>query len=122
MSIGTSTGTPILVKCTKTIITGDLNIQIPSKPVTVLILTLHPLKEKTLPHYIFEEFIFNFKYVRLYDADIPKEKWLNYLQILRHLIWVCTVCQSPFRGLQSSMGKSANNVLKLTVIFLEKIR
>ena len=36
-------------------------------------------------------------YVRLYDVDIPKEKWLNYLQtvdtlirccILRHLIWV----------------------------------
>ena len=23
---------------------------------------------------------FQFRYVRLYDIDIPKEKWLNYLQ------------------------------------------
>ena len=51
-----------------------------------------------------EEFIFNFRYVRLYDVDIPKEKWLNYLKtvetliwlhILWQLIWVCTVCQLP---------------------------
>ena len=26
-----------------------------------------------------EESIFDFWYVRLYDVDIPKEKWLNYL-------------------------------------------
>ena len=46
-----------------------------------------------------------FRYVRLWDLYIPREKWLNYLQtvetlircrILRHLIWVCTVCQLPF--------------------------
>ena len=46
----------------------------------------------------------DFRYVRLYHIDIPKEKWLNYLQImetfigrcdLRPLICVCTVCQLP---------------------------
>ena len=40
----------------------------------------------------------------LYDVDIPKEKWLNYLQtvetlnrnrILRRLIWVCSAYQLP---------------------------
>ena len=50
-------------------------------------------------------------YVR--HVDILKEKYLNYLQtvetlirrrVLRRLIWACTVCQLPFRGLQSSMG------------------
>ena len=29
------------------------------------------------PHYILEEFNINFRYVRLYDLDIPREKWLN---------------------------------------------
>ena len=53
-----------------------------------------------------EESIFNFRYVMLYDTDIPKEKekWLNYLQtvktLIRHhvlqcLIWVWTVGQLP---------------------------
>ena len=65
---------------------------------------LNPLwTEWTLPHYILEDS--NFKYVRLCDLDIPKEKWLLYLQtvetqisgcILRGLIWVCTFCQLPF--------------------------
>ena len=33
---------------------------------------LNPLKtEMTLPHYILEESIFDFRYVRLYDIDIP---------------------------------------------------
>ena len=60
---------------------------------------------------------FNFRYTRLWDLHIPKEKWLNYLQIvetlircciLQRLIWVCTVCQLPFywspdyKGLWSS--------------------
>ena len=53
-------------------------------------------------HYLLEESYINFKYVRLCDLDIPREKWLNCLQtvetlirccILQHLIWVCTVCQ-----------------------------
>ena len=66
---------------------------------------LNPLKtESTLPHYKLEESIFDFRYVRLYDVDIPKEKWLNYWQpveilirrrVLRHLIWISTVCQLP---------------------------
>ena len=51
--------------------------------------------------YILEEPFSILGYVRLYDVDITKEKWLNYLQtvetlikirILRRLIWVCTVC------------------------------
>ena len=55
--------------------------------------------------YKLEESNFNFRYVRLYDLDITREKWLNYLQtvdtvirrrILRHLIWVCTVSKLPF--------------------------
>ena len=59
------------------------------------------------PHYILEDSNFDFRYVRLCDLDIPREKWLNYLQtvetmirrrVLRRLIWVCTVCQSPFKG------------------------
>ena len=37
-------------------------------------------------HYILEESIFDFRYVRLYDIDIPKEKWLNYLQTVETLI------------------------------------
>ena len=40
-----------------------------------------------------------------HEIHIPREKWLNYSQtletlirrcILRHLIWVCTICQVPF--------------------------
>ena len=42
--------------------------------------------EYTLPHYILEEYICNFRYVRLYDVDIPKNKWLNYLQTVETLI------------------------------------
>ena len=33
-----------------------------------------------------EESIFDFTYVRLYYIDIPKEKWLNYLQTVENLI------------------------------------
>ena len=31
-------------------------------------------------HYILEESNFNFRYVGLRDLDIPRKKWLNYLQ------------------------------------------
>ena len=42
---------------------------------------LYPLKtECTLPHHILEVSIFDFRYVRLYDVDNPKEKRLIYLQ------------------------------------------
>ena len=63
------------------------------------------LNELTYSIHIFEESNFDFRYVRLYDVDIPKGKWLNYLQtvetlirrrVLRRLIWVCTVCQLSF--------------------------
>ena len=60
-------------------------------------------------HYILEEFNFNFRQVRapvrLYDLDILREKWLNYLQTVEtlirchrmwHMIWVCTVFQLSF--------------------------
>ena len=38
------------------------------------IMWIHPL----ICSYVYiEESIFNFRYVRLYDVDIRKEKWLN---------------------------------------------
>ena len=54
---------------------------------------------------ISDDFNFKFRYVRLRDLDIPREKRLNYLQtmetmirccVLQHLIWVCTLCLLPF--------------------------
>ena len=36
-------------------------------------------------HYILDESNVNFGYVKLYDIDIPKEKWLNYLQTVETL-------------------------------------
>ena len=75
---------------------------------------LTPLKLNKLSHtIIWEEAIFDFKYVRLHNVDIPKEKWLNYLQtvenlirrrVLRRLIWSGPFASYTFRGLQSSMG------------------
>ena len=56
------------------------------------------------PPYIVEDSNFDFRYISLRDLDIPRKKWLNYLQtvetlirrrVLRRLIWVCTVCQLP---------------------------
>ena len=56
-------------------------------------------------HYILEDSNFDFRYARLCDLDILRQKRFNYLQtvetlirchILQHLIWVCTVCQLPF--------------------------
>ena len=39
----------------------------------------NPIKtELNAPHYILEEPILDFRYVKLYDVDIPEEKWLNY--------------------------------------------
>ena len=58
-------------------------------------------------YYILEESNFDFRYTRLCDLDIHKEKWLNYLQtaetlnrrrVLWRLIRVCTVRQLPFKG------------------------
>ena len=57
-----------------------------------------------------EDSNFDFRYVRLYDLDIPREKLLQYLKtvktlirchILQHLIWVCTVYS--FRGVQTTI-------------------
>ena len=59
------------------------------------------------------ESIFDFRYVRLYDVDIPKEKRCKYLQtvetrirrrVLRRLIWICTVCQLPVYGFPVLIG------------------
>ena len=58
--------------------------------------------------------------MRLWDLHIPREKWLNYLQtvetlirrrILRHLIWVCTVCQVPFYGYPDHNGLRGRDTL-----------
>ena len=58
-----------------------------------------------------------FRCVRLCDLDIPREKWLYYLQtmetlirrrVLRRLIWVCIVCQLPLEGFPDYNG--LNNV------------
>ena len=61
--------------------------------------------KKISPNYILEESNFNFRYVWLCDQNIPREKWLNYLQTVKtlirrripwHLIWVSTVYQLSF--------------------------
>ena len=59
-----------------------------------------------VPHTLYgKNLIFDFRYVRLYDLEIHREKWLNYLQTMETLIrrrvpqrlmWVCTVCHLPF--------------------------
>ena len=84
---------------------------------------------------------FNFRYVRLWDLHIPAEKWLNYLQtvetlircrILRHLIWVCIVCQVPFyespdynelkENGQQKNTCTRNKKIYLTLAMLNKLR
>ena len=69
---------------------------------------------------ILEESMFNFRYVQLYDLDIPREKWLNCLQtveilirrrLLWRLIWVCTVCQLPFYGSPNYNGLKGDHSL-----------
>ena len=82
----------------------------------------HSATLRLLPHYILEESNFNFRYVRLWDLDIPWEKRLNYLQtvetlIRRHnlwrLIWVCTVCQLPFYGSPDYNGSILKPLYKM---------
>ena len=59
-----------------------------------------------------EESSFNFKYVRLCDLDITREKWLNNWQTVETDeatfwgIWSGTVlfASYPFGGLQTEMG------------------
>ena len=69
---------------------------------------------KLPPHYILEESNFSFRYVRLCDLDIPREKWQKYLQtvetliILWHLIWVCSLQTTLLRV---SRLKWVNSVL-----------
>ena len=62
---------------------------------------------------------FNFRYDRLWDFYITREKSLNFLQtvetlirrrVLRRLIWICTVCQVHFYGSPDYNG------LKTTVL------
>ena len=57
--------------------------------------------------------------------NIPREKWLNYLQtvetlikrrILWHLIWVCTVCQLPFYGSPDYNGLGICVVIRLDAV------
>ena len=58
-------------------------------------------------YYIWEESNFNFRYVRLCDLDVPREKWLKSryrypdqmpYSAARRLVWDCTVCQYLFWG------------------------
>ena len=79
-----------------------------------------------LSHIILERYNFNFRYIRLWDLHIPREKWLNYLQtvetlirhrILRHLIWVCTVCQLPFYGSLNYNGLNGQSKLRISSSF-----
>ena len=58
-----------------------------------------------LSHTIYLKIVIMTKYVRLCDVDIPREKWLNYLQtletlishlILLRMIWVSAVANNPF--------------------------
>ena len=48
---------------------------------------------KLSERYILKESIFDFRYVRLYDVDILKEKWLNYLQTVETLIRRRVLCR-----------------------------
>ena len=71
----------------------------------LFIIVTHCRLNELPPYYILEDSHFDIRYVRLCDLDIPREKVLNYQQtvetlirccVLRHLIWVCTVCHLPF--------------------------
>ena len=61
-----------------------------------------------------EESIFDFRYVRLYDVDILKEKWLNYLQTVETLIWVCIFCQLPIQGSLDYSGLMLSMLSKIS--------
>ena len=58
------------------------------------------------PHYILEDFNFNFWFVRLCDLDILREQWLTYLQTVEPLIKlrIPQFASNPFKGLQTTMG------------------
>ena len=45
--------------------------------ITRLTVPLIRCRLNRLPHYILEESNFNFRYVRLWNLEIPREKWLN---------------------------------------------
>ena len=48
------------------------------------------------PNCILEKSNFNFRHVRLCDLDIPREKWLNYLQTVETFTLVFIVRLLPF--------------------------
>ena len=79
-----------------------------------------------LSHTILEESNFNFRYVRLLNLHIPREKWLHFLQtlvilirlrVLRRLIWVCTICQLSFYG-----SPDYNGLILLNIRVMPKTR
>ena len=65
--------------------------------------------------YILEDSNFDFRYVRLCDLNIYEMLRFRYSlrkvvelfvnSVLWRLIWVCTVCQLPFKGPQTTTGK-----------------
>ena len=72
---------------------------------------INPLyTEYILPHYILAESNFNFRYIRLWDLHIPKEKWLKYLQTVetqirhRRRSGSALFANYPFMGLPNTMG------------------
>ena len=74
------------------------------------------------PHFILEDSNFYFRYVMLCDLDIPREKWLNYLQtvetlIRRRFLWrlicVCIVYWLPFYGSPDYNGLNMNIVFAI---------
>ena len=60
----------------------------------ITLITGEKRPEWTPPHWILEKsnvnFNFNFSYVRLCDFDVPRVKWLNYLQKVEALI-ICRI-------------------------------
>ena len=87
---------------------SNARLQLPSEvPENSIVLLTHYILNRFLLHYTLEELSFNFRYVRLPDLGIPRDKWLNYLQsvqtlikchIRQNLILGCTVCQLPILG------------------------
>ena len=77
--------------------------------------TINPLQTIWIhPHYLLEESNFNFRFVRLWALDIPREKWLHYLRkqwrpwsdVAFCGVWsgYALFAKYPFRGLQTTMG------------------
>ena len=70
---------------------------------------LNKLYALNLSHFILEFSNFSCTYVRLCDLDIPREKWLNYLQtvdilIRRRKTGSALFVKCPFGGLQAKLG------------------